>query len=118
MTILLLIIAAVAKSVSDCARSGKISGAFWDENIAWKNKWKNGDPAQGERFFGSSTVFVAFTSGFHLMQLVYLNAFFAALVLYSKIVSPLADFFIFGVAFRLIFELSYRGIEKWTQKKA
>lgn len=107
-----LIIAAVGKAISDAAMHGKLSGTFWDETIAWKNKWKNGDKTQGERFLGSSTVFSFVTSGFHLMQFVYLNAFFIALVNYKQLVSPVADFFILGVGFRLIFELTYRLIGK------
>jgi len=43
---------------------------FFDMNISWRNKYKNGDPKQGEKFFGSTT-FLAFTSdGFHLSQMV------------------------------------------------
>lgn len=32
-----------------------------DIDLAWKNKWKNGDPAQGEKFWGSSRWFVGLT---------------------------------------------------------
>ena len=35
---------------------------FWfNPAISWKNKYKNGDSEQGEKFFGSSTVFVWIT---------------------------------------------------------
>lgn len=107
-----LVIAAIGKAISDAAMHGKLSGTFWDETIAWKNKWKNGDPKQGEKFLGSSTVFVFVTSGFHLMQFVYLNSFFITLVVYKELVSPVADFFILGIGFRLIFEITYRLVGK------
>tara|TARA_Y100000114_G_scaffold91786_1_gene85246 strand:- start:241 stop:885 length:645 start_codon:yes stop_codon:yes gene_type:complete len=38
---------------------------FWDPNISWRNKYLNGDPLQGERFLGSSTIFAGFTDGYH-----------------------------------------------------
>ena len=38
---------------------------FWDPSISWRNKYKNGDPAQGEAFPGSSTIFAAATDGYH-----------------------------------------------------
>ena len=38
---------------------------FWDPDISWRNKYLNGDPAQGERYLGSSTIFAGFTDGYH-----------------------------------------------------
>ena len=38
---------------------------FWDPDISWRNKYLNGDPLQGEKFLGSSTVFAGFTDGYH-----------------------------------------------------
>jgi hypothetical protein len=50
----------------------KIQAAFpsadmqwWDKSVSWQNKWRNGDPNQGERFFGSSTAFVGVTDADH-----------------------------------------------------
>ena len=40
---------------------------FWDPEISWVNKYKNGDPLQGEKFIGSTTVFVGTTDGYHAM---------------------------------------------------
>lgn len=39
---------------------------FWNApELTWRNKYMNGDPTQGEAFFGSTTVFAAFTDGYH-----------------------------------------------------
>lgn len=54
---------------------------FWNPAISWRNKWENGDPAQGERFLGSSTVFVWLTDGWHLMQFIMLSCFQLAIAL-------------------------------------
>ena len=47
------------------------SGKFWDNKISWKNKyrdWDNGDTRA--KFVGSKTVFVGFTDGYHLTNLI------------------------------------------------
>jgi hypothetical protein len=41
---------------------------FWQPDISWTNKYKHHDPAQGERFPGSTTIFVFTTDGWHLMK--------------------------------------------------
>lgn len=44
---------------------------FWDNQISWKNKYKdfdNGD--KRAKFIGSKTVFVGFTDGYHLTNLI------------------------------------------------
>ncbi len=47
------------------------TGKFWDNSISWKNKYKdydNGDTRA--KFIGSKTVFVGFTDGYHLTNLI------------------------------------------------
>lgn len=34
---------------------------------SWRNKYKNGDPNQGERFLGSTTIFSGLTDNYHLL---------------------------------------------------
>lgn len=43
---------------------------------SWRNKWKNGDRDQGEKFLGSSTIFVFVTDAWHLLQSIQLNLLF------------------------------------------
>ena len=38
---------------------------FWNPDLSWRNKYLNGDPTQGEKFPGSSTIFAGFTDGYH-----------------------------------------------------
>jgi len=40
---------------------------FWDPSISWVNKYKNGDPLQGARFPGSTTILAGTTDGYHAM---------------------------------------------------
>jgi hypothetical protein len=45
--------------------------AFWDVKTSWKNKYKDYDNGNTDaRFWGSKTVFVAFTDGYHLTRMI------------------------------------------------
>ena len=48
--------------------AGLDNDRFWDPDESWRNKWADGEKANGERFPGSSTVFVATTDAWHLFQ--------------------------------------------------
>lgn len=41
---------------------------YWNPELSWSNKYKNGDPAQGAKFWGSRTIFVFTTDGYHLSR--------------------------------------------------
>lgn len=40
---------------------------FWNPEISWTNKYKNGNPLDGAKFPGSTTIFVGTTDGYHAM---------------------------------------------------
>lgn len=42
---------------------------YWDPSVSWKNKYQNGDPAQGPRFFLSTTWLVSLTDAWHTFKL-------------------------------------------------
>jgi hypothetical protein len=66
-------------------RPFRIKGFCWwlfiDTQASWNNKYKNGDPKQGPAFWGSTTVFVAFTDLWHLSNLLSWAAADAAFLL-------------------------------------
>ncbi len=41
---------------------------FWQPELSWRNKWKDGDPANGPAYFGSTTILVWTTDGYHLSR--------------------------------------------------
>ena len=41
---------------------------FWNPSVSWRNKWKNGNPDEGRKFPGSTTIFVWTTDGYHLTR--------------------------------------------------
>jgi hypothetical protein len=61
----------------------KANDQFWDPKISWKNKYKNGDPEKGEKFLGSSTLFVWTTDGYHLLRTTE-NLCYAGAILIAK----------------------------------
>ena len=54
---------------------------YWNPKESWKNKWKNGDNTQGEKFFGSSTFLVSTTDAYHMLRTVDRSTMFGAAIL-------------------------------------
>jgi hypothetical protein len=55
--------------------------AWLDPQLSWGNKWRNGEPAQGENFPLSSTALVALTDAWHLAKAVMLLSLLLAILL-------------------------------------
>ena len=45
-----------------------LNDKFWNPEISWKNKYKDGNPDNGAAFKGSTTCFVGVTDGYHLLR--------------------------------------------------
>ena len=84
LCLLLARIAGAAKAAMDLSADGKIDhwGNFWSKSKSWTYKYKNGDPKQGPKFWGSTTLLVSWTDGWHLAQSVYIWSFASSLVLW------------------------------------
>ncbi len=114
-----IILAAICKAVMDKIQFHFSKSIFkdnkdiwWNPQISWKNKWKNGDPNQGESFFGSSTFLVFVTDAWHFFQFLFLSFIFLGVVFYSTMISWYLDFFIYHIAFGIVFELFFSKIFK------
>jgi hypothetical protein len=80
---------------------------FWNPLNSWRNKWKNGDPKQGEKFLGSSTLFVGLTDAWHLFKTIHnLTIFLGLFFIAISQVSILWMILCFIIA-RIIFGLSF-----------
>lgn len=85
---------------------------YWDKEIAWRNKWKNGDPKQGEAFFLSSTALSTFCDGWHTIKAIWLIHLFAAVVLYEPLLwHPFLDLCLFFTVFGAVHSIVF----KWLQ---
>lgn len=92
----LLLLAGVSEAIMDKLQFhyslsvfSRFNPLFWNPDISWKNKWKNGDKLQGEKFWLSSTLFVFTTDAWHLFK------FFRNLFLFSGIFCMLFTSFSF-----------------------
>lgn len=54
---------------------------YWNPQESWRNKWRNGDPAQGERYFGSSTFLAWNTDAYHLFRTIEKTAITGAVII-------------------------------------
>jgi hypothetical protein len=88
---------------------------YWNPDISWRNKYLNGDPAQGEKFLGSSTIFSGFTDGYHSTILAR-NLFITTSICLSPQTRGWKPFLtktlVYSLSYGLGFELVYATIIK------
>lgn len=86
---------------------------FINPKLSWTNKWKNNDYKQGEKFIGSSTVFVMFTDLWHLCQFLMIISFIISTIFYIPIMdNNILNIIIHYLAFTLSFNFFYYKIFK------
>jgi len=78
----LLLISGISKSITDISSSPnlfyksrlylkyKLNPKFWEQGLGSLNKYKNANPLNGEKFIGSTTIFVVFTDAWHLFWFI------------------------------------------------
>lgn len=84
---------------------------FWYPGFSWMNKWKDGDPKNGERFLGSSTIFVGFTDAWHFFKFIHNQTLFLGLLFIVGLsLHYILWFSIARILFGLVFSLVYKYI--------
>ena len=58
----------------------KANPNYWNPEISWKNKYKDGNYMMGPRYFGSTTFLVWTTDGYHLMRFSRNTMFFCTVI--------------------------------------
>jgi len=105
---LLIVLSGISKAICDVSAEGGFPNHLWNKSNTWRNKWKNGDPLQGESFFGSSTFLVFLTDPWHIFDVVRdLALICACFLVQGWIMVPV----IYTVR-QIVFELVYRIIKK------
>ena len=82
---------------------------YFDPSQSWVNKYKDNNPLEGEKFFGSTTFFVWLTDFWHMLKFIKMNCIWVALVVAS------ATWWLYfaGIVFHgVVFELAYRIIRR------
>jgi len=110
---LLLLISGISKAICDVSASSfynsklnYLNGHYWSKSMSWRYKWKNESPIYGERFWGSSTVFVFLTDAWHLFDVIRDLTLIAACLLIGNVYYLLI---IYAVR-QIFFELTYRWL--------
>ena len=89
---------------------------FWDNSLSWRNKYRNGDPAQGAKFPLSTTALAWTTDGYHLARMIRNSAMIAAITI--RIGEPkqwyyyIAEVVIYYLTYQLGFTITYDIIFK------
>jgi hypothetical protein len=108
------ILSGFSKAICDLSEEGKLKGgsSYWHKNKSWKNKWKNGDKKQGEKFWLSSTIFVLFTDAWHLFGLLERIGFIVSYITIGMLIT-ISDWYWFMLSNYLfsmmIFHLFYNS---------
>ena len=117
--VILIIVFGISKAICDISESGfatsKLKGLnpqFWDKHKSWRNKWKGGVAANGEKFFGSSTFLVWTTDAWHLFNaLSYMSLFCIAVLTVIMTHNIFYIALVFSLSF-IFFELIYKYLKK------
>jgi hypothetical protein len=80
---------------------------FWNPDLSWRNKWKNGNPEQGERFIFSSTLLVGLTDAWHMFKSVRTFSLFLGMFLLTYGTHIILLFLIARTIFGVSFYLTY-----------
>ena len=129
LSILFLLLAGICNAIMDSILFHWEKSIFKGSKLEWwanpkvsyKNKWKNySNSEDGEKFPGSSTIFVWVTDLWHFAQSFMITFFVLGVLFYDSIVvikgyplvSLLIDFVILKGVFSLTFELFWSKILK------
>ena len=98
LSVVFSILSGIFKAICDLSEEADIKFKpviFWVKDQSWKNKWKNGDKKQGEKFFGSSRWFVAQTDAWHLFGVLF-RVFYAKVYICIGLLISIDIWYTFG----------------------
>lgn len=89
---------------------------FWNPYMSWVNKWKNNDPTQGPKFFGSTTFLVFLTDSWHLFKMLFLSSIIGSIMTFQEsifqVLSPWIVLSIYPIVWGVVFELGLKVFKK------
>lgn len=90
---------------------------WFNPSQSWRNKYRNGDPRAGAKFFGSTSVFIMFTDQYHLNNFINRAAWGTALVIKigegkKPFKQYLLDFLYYGLCHQAGFAATYYPFSK------
>jgi hypothetical protein len=116
MSFILFILAAICNAVIDVTQfhyyrsifnNEPFSESWWNGNISWRNKYKNGTVSQGR-----NNIPVWFTDAFHFFKSLMITLLALAVVFYKPLINWWVDFIALGLSWNIFFSLFYKHILK------
>jgi len=115
ISLILIFLAGISNACMDVLKVRWVRSIFYNvknqqwfnPSLSWKNKWKNGNPRNGEKFLGSSTVFVFLTDFWHFSKFLMLLCISFSIVLYQPIFYWFIDWMIFYSIFTTTFQIFF-----------
>jgi hypothetical protein len=121
--ILFFLLSAISDSVMDILQfhySNSIfkkfkNNLFWDPSISWRNKYKDGDPQKGPKFFLSNTLFVGVTDAWHFFKLLRNLFIFSSVFTIFYMFLPFYHSLLLTVMLRVVFGIGFTIFYKYLQ---
>lgn len=120
IAIILIITSGIAKAICDLSSDDKIKfkpESYWVKSKSWVNKWKNGDPKQGEKFWLSSRQLVFLTDAWHLFGLIERISFAIAFILSGLLIANNIWFIFFALGCYILFATTFHIFYTYIFKK-
>tara|TARA_R110000787_G_scaffold20623_5_gene61412 strand:- start:1630 stop:1971 length:342 start_codon:yes stop_codon:yes gene_type:complete len=109
LTLFSLIICGVMKALADLTEEGVLVPSKHD---SWRNKWKDGNKANGEEFPFSSTALVFLTDNWHFFNGIRSLGYIIAILTYRELFNaPVDGILLFGT-YSLGFNVTYEFIKR------
>ena len=80
---------------------------FWNPADSWKNKYKNGNPVNGEKFLFSTSFLVSLTDGWHLFKLIRTFLLFISLVFIGYLGDDLSSLIMYLIIARTLYGIGF-----------
>ena len=99
ISVITAILAGFSKAVCDLSEEGKLKfyrKSYWIKSISSDNKYKNGDPKQGAKFWQSTNALVMFTDAWHLFQFFYKTSLIISFTIVGYLIS-INEYFAIGI---------------------
>src|SRR5690349_8594593 len=122
LALISLLMAGIFKALLDRSSENNLGkNPFWNKGFSWQYKWKwvtlpDGRKIRKERFPLSSTILVAFTDGWHLIQLIMYRFIYLSIAIgiTQKLWLVLTlVFLILPIIHSVPFEVVYKNINSW-----
>ena len=90
---------------------------FWDNSLSWRNKYRNGDPAQGAKFPLSTTALAWTTDGYHLSRMIRNSTMIAAITIrlgepamvwYQYVIEAVIYYLTYQLGFTITYDIIFK----------